>query len=589
MCPRLFRKCSLQLSAAASGLGLLGLSACETHEPAVAPVADKTDTMEIRLSPQLKGSDEVQSIAMAIDLSAPDLEAGETFLTMAIVRVMAPTALTDPESLTVTDDLGSVPLTIEEDPEDPSDFRQDRRWLVDRDTAGDVEIRYTIEPRIITADTRPGPLIDTRTELWGIYGSGNTMLALPEDGWPRDVRVEWDLSDMPEGARAASSLGLGTAEALVTQENLNNTFFMAGPLKSQPESGTGDFVVYWMTPAAFDLKGAATWTEQAYDYFSNFFGQDADAFRVFMRTTERFQGGGGGGYNSFIFGTVEGEDRDPDEVRSLLAHEALHHFVGSYGDGGGAGGQQWYSEGATSYYTIVLPHRASLTSLDQFIDAFNAHALNYYTNPQSGLSNEEVTARFFSDSNAQVVPYNRGPLYFALTDYRMRQASHGEKRVDDLIFRFIAERGEAEAPVAFWREVVTDALGEAGGEEFDAMMRGAPLDLPKDLFGPCFDGRSKTLQDFARGFRPYEDKAGRTRIGPVTPGSPAGQAGLRRYDIITNPETLEAAEQAEPGTSVTLDIRREGAPLTVTYTPWTQPVEGLQWQLADETPSECHL
>ena len=566
-------------------------AACSTPKTA-APLrmeATGQDVMTVEFTPRLEGGEEVSSIDMEIAVPAPGLEAGETFLSMAIVRVMAPTALSDPDSLVATDALGPVPMRIEEDPEDPSDFRQDRRWILERATSGDVDIRYTIEPRVITSSTRPGPLIDTRTELWGVYGSGNTMLALPEQGWPRDVRVEWDLSDMPEGARAASSLGLGTAEAEVTRQNINNTFFMAGPLKSQPESGEGDFVVYWMTPAAFDLQGAAEWTQTAYDYFVDFFGQDVDAFRVFMRTTERFQGGGGGGFNSFIFGTVEGEDRDPHEVRSLLAHEAIHHFTGGYGSGGGAGGQQWYSEGSTSYYTIVLPYRAGLTSLEQFASDFNAHARNYYTNPQSGLSNEEVTRLFFSDSNAQLVPYNRGPLYFALLDYRMRQASDGEQRVDDLIFRFIAERDAAEDAVAFWREIVSDALGEKGGEEFDAMMAGEPLDLPADLFGPCFSGETTILSNFARGFRPYPDEDGRTRIGPVTPGSPAEAAGLERYDIITNPEDLEAVETAEPGSPVTLDILREGEALSISYTPWTDPAEDLQWQRTDVPAEQCNL
>ncbi|WP_370233849.1 MULTISPECIES: hypothetical protein [Henriciella] len=28
-------------------------------------------------------------------------------------------------------------------------------------------------------------------------------------------------------------------------------------------------------------------------------------------------------------------------MQSLLAHDAIHHFTGGYGNGGGAGSQQW--------------------------------------------------------------------------------------------------------------------------------------------------------------------------------------------------------------------------------------------------------
>lgn len=575
-----------------SAIALLSIVGCMStkSENPVAPMADvAAPVMEISIHPHLSPASKVNSVDIDMFIPAPQAKGGQPFLSMAIMRVMAPGALDDPSSLIAQDELGSLPLAIEEDPEDPSSFRQDRRWIPGRDTAGDVHVSYTIKPRLITPGTRPGPLIDTRTELSGFYGSGNTMLALPLVGWPREVRLEWDLSEMPKDARAASSLGLGSAESEVTSENLNNTFFMAGPLKSQPETGVGEFVVYWMTPAAFDLEGAAQWSKTAYAYFTDFFGQDVPAFRIFMRTTERFQGGGGGGFNSFIFGTVDGEDRAPDEVRSLLAHETLHHFVGGYGDGGGAGGQQWYSEGATSYYTIVLPYRAGLTSTTNFIDAFNAHAENYYTNPRSNLSNDEITALFFSDSNAQVVPYNRGPLYFALVDARMRAATGGDKRVDDLIFRFIEERDGAIDAVKLWRQIIVDALGEAGGAEFDSMMQGTPLDFPEDMFGPCFQGMPQKLQAFSLGFRPYVDDASVTRAGPVTADSPADKAGIKRFDVINNADVLHAAQDGRPGETIILDITRDGAPLNFEVAPWTAPSTGLQWQRTNVDEDACGL
>lgn len=569
--------------------GLLAVGACS--EPGGAPETSRSPAepaLQISLTPRLPGG-EVESIDVVLDVRAPRASAGEPFLSMAIVRAMAPSALDDPASLVARDARGVIPMTIEEDPEDPSAFRQDRRWLPQRATQGDVSVRYTIEPRVITAGTRPGPLFDTRTEGSGFHGSGNTMLALPVDGWPRRVRVNWDLSEMPAGARGATSFGEGAAEIEATRQNLDGTFFMAGPLSSQPEDGEGDFVVYWITPAAFDLEGAARWAEEAWRYFVEFFGERGSAFRVFMRTTERFQGGGSGGFNSFIFGTVKGEDRDPEQVRSLLAHEAIHHFVGGLGEGGGAGGAQWYTEGATSYYTVVLPRRAGLSSLEQYADAFNRHALSYYTNPRSNLSNDEVTRLFFSDSYAQIVPYNRGPLYFALVDARMRTAAGGAKRVDDLIFRFIEGRDSAPDPVAYWRELVVDALGEKGGAEFDGMMNGAPLDLPSDLFGPCFVAEDRMLRSFSLGFRPYTDAEGVTRAGPIAPGSPADAAGMKRYDAIANPQALDAAEDGPKGATISLEILRDSVAMTMTFAPWSAPLPGKQWVRTRVPEARCNL
>lgn len=579
------------LAAAALLIACLLPASCAAPaaSPAEAQAAAPAD-MEIALTPRRPTGEKVEAIDITLFIREPALQPGDTFLSMAIVRVMAPGALNRPETLVAEDAAGPLPLTIEEDPVDPSDFRQDRRWIAARASQGDVTVRYTIEPRVITAATRPGPLIDTRTELTGFYGAGNTMLALPVSGWPREVALTWDLSELAPGARAASSLGEGNVTASVTAQNLNNTFFMAGPLRSQPEDGSGPFVTYWMTPAAFDLDGAADWTRQAYDYFNGFFGASDTPFRIFMRTTERFQGGGGGGFNSFIFGTVEGEDRDPDEVRSLLAHEALHHFVRGYGDGGGAGGQQWYSEGVTNYYTVLLPYRAGLTSLDHYIDGFNGYAKSYYTNPQSNLSNAEVTRLFFSDGNAQIVPYNRGPLYIALLDAQIRATSAGELRVDNLIFDFLEAGKDAEDGVALWHDLVGVYLGDAGQAGFRDMMEGGPLDLPSDLFGPCFTAEDRMLQNFVIGFRPYKDEDGHTRAGPIVPGTSAEAAGIQRYDLIKNPEALETARTAAPGSPVTLTLQRDGAaPFNLTYTPWTDARPGKQWVRTTVPESECNL
>ncbi|MFN4184896.1 MAG: hypothetical protein ACK4M6_08925 [Hyphomonas sp.] len=567
---------------------LLAACAAPAEVPAPAQIARPAE-MDITLTPRRPTGEKVETIDVTLTIREPVLAPGDTFLSMAIVRVMAPGALRRPETLVAEDEAGPLPLTIEEDPADPSDFRQDRRWLAARASQGDVTVRYTIEPRVITSATRPGPLIDTRTELTGFYGSGNTMLALPVSGWPREVALDWNLDELTPGARAASSLGEGNVTATVTAQNLNNSFFFAGPLRSQPEDGAGDFAIYWITPAAFDLDGAAAWTQQAYTYFNSFFGASDTPFRIFMRTTERFQGGGGGGFNSFIFGTVEGEDRDPDEVRGLLAHEALHHFVGGYGDGGGAGGQQWYSEGVTNYYTVALPYRAGLTSLEHYINDFNGYAKSYYTNPQSNLSNTEVTRLFFADGNAQIVPYNRGPLYVALVDARIRAASGGELRADDLIFDFIESQKEAEDGVALWHDLTEIYLGETGSAEFRAMMEGQPLDLPSDLFGPCFVAEEQMLQNFVIGFRPYKDEEGATRAGPIVPGTFAEAAGIQRYDLITNPEALEAAETAAPGTPLTLNLQRDAEILSLTYTPWTAPMPGKQWVRTSLPESDCNL
>jgi len=121
------------------------------------------------------------------------------------------------------------------------------------------------------------------------------------------------------------------------------------------------------------------------------------------------------------------------------------------------------------------------------------------------------------------------------------------------------------------------------------MMAGAPLDFPADMFGSCFRGEPQTLQAYSLGFRPYQDEQGATRAGPVTTGSPADTAGIRRYDIISNPDVLSTAPKVEPGEMITLDVIRDGAALTFELTPWTRPSTGLQWSRSEDAGPQCNL
>src|SRR5690606_35801065 len=161
---------------------------------------------------------------------------------------------------------------------------------------------------------------------------------------------------------------------------------------------TGAFVGYWLTSPGFDLERALGRIEAAYHDFARFFGDEAAPFRVFMRTTPRFAGGGTGGHASFMFGHVEHQPRDEAELMGLLVHETLHNWLNSLG----RASNHWWSEGSTTYYTQVLSYRTGLTTLDQFLDAMNALARAYATNPRSALSNHDVTQLFFSDQDAQL-------------------------------------------------------------------------------------------------------------------------------------------------------------------------------------------
>lgn len=536
--------------------------------------------LHIMLAPRLDQG-RVSEVGVQVTLEAPEVAEGDVLLEMPLVLAMAPSALQDSSALAAQDAAGPLALRVEHDPLDPRGFLQERRWRTTRATRGDVVVRYAATPREITPETRPGPLFDLRGERDGFHGSGPIIIALPPEGWPRPVSLDWDLSGMAPGARGASSLGEGPVRATLPRRGVDGSFFMAGTLSSLPSDGEGAFVGYWITPPDFDLPGALGRIERVYREFSRFFGDEAASFRVFMRTTERFAGGGTGGYSSFMFGNVQGQARDQADVLHLLAHETLHNWLNTLDEAT----SQWWSEGTTTYYTAVLSYRAGLTTLDQFLAGMNDLAMAYYINPRSDLPDDEVTRLFFSDSDAQLVPYQRGPLYFAQLDARIRAASGGARRVDDLVLALLeARRSGGDYSRQGWVELLRAELGEPGVANFEAMMAGRPLDLPRNLLGPCFDRETVLHRRFQPGFGVEQNG----RVIRLSPDAAAAEAGLRDGDRLADPTALQAVEAAGPGIA-TLDLLRDGETVTVTFDPWEPARPGHRWVRNDTPEALCDI
>ena len=440
---------------------------------------------------------------------------------------------------------------------------------------------------MITSDTRPAALIDVRTEGAGVYGSTNMLLAAPDAGWPRTVRIGWALDAMAPGSRAATSFGDGTTVTLLDRNAFGQGYFMAGPWQRLPPAGGDGFMVYYLTPPAFDLAGAAADVAHTYRYATRFFGTPLVPFRAFMRTTERFQGGGGGGRNSFIFGTVRGESRDPDALSQLLAHEAIHNWIGDFG---GTHEGQWLTEGATNYYAAILPYRAGHETLAEVQRRIGEWTTDYYGNIRRTMPDDAAAAAFWTDSDAQLLPYSRGALYVAMVDARMRAASGGRRRVDELIRPMVTAIRNGTASEAMWQTLVTKALGARGRDEFLAMKAGRMLDLPDDLFGPCFRREARQFRRYVPGFSMKTGADGRAVVGNVQPGSSAARIGLKPDDVILNKADLDAAK-AMPGTIVTLQVLSGDASRALRFDPWGPAQAGYQWILRQPTadPEACAI
>lgn len=541
-------------------------------------------SLSISLTPQaVEGR--VDAIAVTEKFDVAPLPSGALLLSLPIVTESVPGVLRDPATLLARDDAGPLALDRIDDPVDPTQMKQNHHWYTRRPTSGTVTVSYVARPRVITSDTKPGALVDMRTEGAGIYGSTKVLFAIPASGWPRKVRIAWDLSAMAPGSKAVSSFGEGNTDAVLDAETLGLGYFMAGPWHKLPATANDGFMLFYLSQPDFDLRAAAQDVAATYGYASEFFGTEPQPFRALMRTTERFQGGGGGGRNSFIFGAVKGAPPPLDEVKTLLTHEALHNWIGSLQKGPPG---LWFVEGATEYYSAILPYRLGQRTVTQMAAQIDSWTAGYYANTRRTMGENDAAAAFWSDTDAQLLPYNRGPLYIALVDARLRAASNGRQRVDPLVRTMVQAMREGNASEELWLSLVTSALDERAKLDFADLKSGRMLDLPDDLFGPCFHRIAGPVRRYLPGFKFEVAADGRRIVGPVRAGSAAAAAGLMHGDEVLNWSVMDygVRKYAAP---MMLKVKSAALTHDVTLDPWGPASDGYRWIAVSRRSDDCHL
>ena len=535
-----------------------------------APAALAQPSLSVLLSPgrmdEAKGQG---SLAIELRFSELPAAAGGPLLTLPLVIANTATVADTLTGLTANDDAGPIPLVVKDDP--ATGLVWSRHWLAGRATRGPVVVRY-LAPVDNTPPTRgSGPPYALRTEGGGVSGVGNTFVLLPEEKTARKISLRWDLSALPKGSTATSSFGEGDValpDGLVSQ--LASTVFMAGPMKREPAlvSETG-FSSAWMGTPPFDPAPLMAWTNRLHGWMSGFFqDKTVPPYRVFLRYNPINAGGGTALTRSFL--TTYGADTKGESLKGTLSHEMVHTWTDS--DAG-----QWYGEGIAVHYQGLLPFRAGLISAQEFLDDLNETARRYYANPLNDTPDAEIAPRFWEDTRIRVLPYDRGGLYFAVLDGRIRRATGGKRSVDDLVLemnhRFATGQKTDDAA---WIELVVRELGEDGRKLHAGMMAGALMLPEADDFGPCFTRTTAKVRRFELGFEPKSLVGTTKTIRGLMAGSGAAKAGLKDGDVVTYAVAMDAV-QGDPDQTLTLKVTRDGKTFPLTYLPRGEVAEVYQW------------
>lgn len=404
--------------------------------------------------------------------------------------------------------------------------------------------------------------INPRIDGEGFSALGSTLLPNLETKTRYRIAINWDLKAMAPGSTAVSSMGDGDAEVKAGPvARLGRTALMAGKLTRDPVKPSGKFSAAWSGDPGYDLHAPMEWTAKLHGYMVKFFDTPDDpAYRVFLRLNAAGNPGGGVAFPNSFFATW-GPTVTGESMKGILGHEMVHTFTAN-----GLG--KWYDEGDAVYYQIRLPWMAGMTPTETYLRDINLTAARYYTNAEITSAEERIIPNFFSNTWLNTLGYDRGALYFAALDGKLRRASGGRKSIDDLVRTMVKlQRAEQEITEQTWIDLLQKQIGPEAVALHKSMMTGGLVVPESGDYGPCFRRVDARIRRYEQGFT-AKTVDGKRIVDALVEGSEAAKAGLRNGDEIAEmPVITTEGVKRDPLRSMTVVVLRDGQKVPVAYLP----------------------
>lgn len=357
---------------------------------------------------------------------------------------------------------------------------------------------------------------------------GNTWIAEPDLG--SDKTVTMDLQ-APEGWTLASDMQHGVS----TMDDIMSSVLVAGDYQvfttelDGAAIRTGIRGEGWpMSEQAFAdevtrvvAASHAYWNTPAEPYFVSIMPVDAP---------ENWQSLGGTNLgDSFAFFATR--NLDPSMLTEILTHEHTHTWMplrlGGLIDGDEQPSEYWLSEGFTEFLTQRVGVNGGLWTAEESIASWNGALQEYWTSPVNDQPNSAITTGFWAERDYQRLPYLRGMMFAARAEALIREATQGQRDLDDVFQHMLNVEEGVTAPQAFLPAVQAVAGIDLSAEVEHYINQGNLVDIPDDAFGAC--GEVVTLDQpvFEYGLTwgdPLED--GRRPLEAVEPGTNAERAGF---------------------------------------------------------------
>lgn len=465
------------------------------------PVNDPSASAEIVVKPIRNGAPDVQH-AEVREVFRRSTGATNASLTFQVPEPPPGATVAGLEVVELTDANGAVPVA--------RDTVGNRPWRAQRSVTYPVTVLY--KARMWPPGTRTNPSPMLRTSEGSVSGQGAGIFVTPQDGVNYPTQFRWDLSDLAPGSITTSGI-TDVNDVRAPLQTLAQTFFMAGPLHRYPATGERDgFVAYWHGTTRWDAPRDMAWVASMYEYMRKFYGETGPRrYRVMGRMLPPPAYGGTALANHFIINGLNAQyDSSDIGPLLLLTHEVGHLFVrGLQNPGGGGPSNNWFTEGLNEYYAISHALRSGLATPKMVLDEINLQTRNYFTNPRKNMPADSVAMNNpLTDVMAQNISYERGTLFWAEMDSRIRAASKGKRNLDNVMIPLITRATKAggdesagNGPRPGWftpAELVDSLVKEAGPSAralYDSVVvRGKDIVPSKNAFGPCFELRPAKTQ-----------------------------------------------------------------------------------------------